>query len=435
METIFDPSLPYAWQTSEVPGTLALSTLMSINLRLTAFDPKRTHSKSFRYTQWMIFEPTRHIPVERSPWNPLSAAAYIEETFERTERAVAIASPDQTRLPLYDGIAGVGWAQHRLHKMGFGDMTVDYLPLVEQAREKQAKNLRDHDAVSKALLVGELGFRLTEHNLAPDDHLLVSLVRVIEANEYNPACELLSGSPGSILVACSLIDDVPSLQSFIRRAVDQLEAQLCFSTLGDYRVWMTRAPSGRFYDLLGMAHGFAGNSLSIIRAFPYLSDAAVSNWAETITRTFKRTASREGNLANWPVGIDGKFLVQQCHGAPGIICCVGELMNRGDDEFDRLILDAGELIWQAGALEKGSNFCHGTAGNGYAFLKLFRATEDQLWLDRARAFAVTAISQSKEARKKEGSGQPSLWTGDLGLCFYLESCIEQTAAIPTLDYF
>lgn len=193
----------------------------------------------------------------------------------------------------------------------------NYLPLIEQAREKQADNLRDHETAKEALLVGELGFRLTEHNLAPDDHSLVSLVRVIEANEYNPACELLSGSPGSILVACSLSDAVPSLQSFIRRAVDQLEAQLFFSVLGDYRVWMTRAPSGRFYDLLGMAHGFAGNSLSIIRAFPYLSDSAVSNWVEIITRTIKHTASREGSLANWPVGIGGKFLVQQCHGARG----------------------------------------------------------------------------------------------------------------------
>lgn len=110
-------------------------------------------------------------------------------------------------------------------------------------------------------------------------------------------------------------------------------------------------------------------------------------------------------------------------------------MNRGDHEFDQLMLDAGELIWRAGALEKGSNFCHGTAGNGYALLKLFRATEDQLWLDRAHAFAMTGISQSREARNRADSWLPSLWTGDLGLCFYLKSCMEETAAIPTLDYF
>jgi hypothetical protein len=31
----------------------------------------------------------------------------------------------------------------------------------------------------------------------------------------------------------------------------------------------------------------------------------------------------------------------------------------------------GELTWRAGPLAKGANLCHGTAGNGYAFLALF----------------------------------------------------------------
>jgi hypothetical protein len=36
----------------------------------------------------------------------------------------------------------------------------------------------------------------------------------------------------------------------------------------------------------------------------------------------------------------------------------------------------GELTWNAGALAKGSNLCDGAAGNGYAFLKLYRRTRD-----------------------------------------------------------
>ena len=50
---------------------------------------------------------------------------------------------------------------------------------------------------------------------------------------------------------------------------------------------------------------------------------------------------------------------------------------------------------------KGSNLCHGTGGNGYAFLKLHRRTGDPVWLERARAFAMTAIAQCRETARDE----------------------------------
>jgi len=37
--------------------------------------------------------------------------------------------------------------------------------------------------------------------------------------------------------------------------------------------------------------------------------------------------------------------------------------------------------------EKGAGICHGTAGNGYALLKTFERTGDELWLERARALS------------------------------------------------
>jgi len=41
-----------------------------------------------------------------------------------------------------------------------------------------------------------------------------------------------------------------------------------------------------------------------------------------------------------------------------------------------------------------TGLCHGTGGNGYAFLKLYRRTGDAQWLDRARAFAMRGIEQT-----------------------------------------
>ena len=95
----------------------------------------------------------------------------------------------------------------------------------------------------------------------------------------------------------------------------------------------------------------------------------------------------------------------------------------------------GELTWQAGPLAKGAGLCHGTAGNGYAFLKLLKRTGNELWLERAQAFAMRAIEQIEQATATYGRGRYTLWTGDLGTALYLHSCLTATAAFPTLDHF
>jgi Lanthionine synthetase C-like protein len=106
-----------------------------------------------------------------------------------------------------------------------------------------------------------------------------------------------------------------------------------------------------------------------------------------------------------------------------------------DPELDALLLDAGRFIWAAGPLNKGSNLCHGTGGNGYAFLKLYRRTSDPVWLDRARQFAVTAVVQYRGSQLVVGRGRYSFWTGDVGLAIYLSDCIIGEPRFPTNDVF
>jgi Lanthionine synthetase C-like protein len=101
--------------------------------------------------------------------------------------------------------------------------------------------------------------------------------------------------------------------------------------------------------------------------------------------------------------------------------------------LEALLLRGGELIWNAGPLVKGSNLCHGTAGNGYAFLKLHKRTGDPVWLERARAFAMAAIVQVGGARAAFGRGRYSLWTGDAGLAVYLWHCIGGEPQFPIID--
>ena len=101
--------------------------------------------------------------------------------------------------------------------------------------------------------------------------------------------------------------------------------------------------------------------------------------------------------------------------------------------MDDMLLAGGEAVWIAGPLSKGHGLCHGTAGNGYAFLKLFKRTGNSLWLDRARAFAMHAITQRDAMQQQYGVGRYNLWNGDLGLAVYLWHCIAEKDGLPALD--
>ncbi len=96
---------------------------------------------------------------------------------------------------------------------------------------------------------------------------------------------------------------------------------------------------------------------------------------------------------------------------------------------------AGRFAWAAGPLTKGPGLCQGTGGNGYAFLKLHRRTNDPVWLDRGRQFAMTAIVQHRGARSVAGRGRYTLWTGDVGVAIFLWDCITGDPRFPTIDVF
>jgi len=149
-----------------------------------------------------------------------------------------------------------------------------------------------------------------------------------------------------------------------------------------------------------------------------------------------RSAVVEDALANWPpaegrdlVSEDGEIRVQWCAGAPGIVSSAAAYLD------EELLLAGAELVWRAGppGMEKGPCICHGTAGNGYAFLKAFERTRDERWLERARRFAAHALGQVKRGRARRGRGRYSLWTGDLGVALYATDCIEPRSAYPVLE--
>ena len=145
-----------------------------------------------------------------------------------------------------------------------------------------------------------------------------------------------------------------------------------------------------------------------------------------VVETLERTALREGNLVNWLPKLDSPadtIRVQWCHGAPGIVCALAGAPAH--HALDAILLSAGELTWEAGPLRKGPGLCHGTAGNGWAFLKLLKRTRDRKWLERARRFAMHAIEQR--------NGERGLLSGDIGVALYVRACVEVDDRWPLLD--
>jgi Lanthionine synthetase C-like protein len=274
---------------------------------------------------------------------------------------------------------------------------------------------------------------------------------LIEGNIQHPARELMWGSPGTLLAALFMHQQTGQerFAELFRRTAAVLSSQLEWSEAYGCRYW-TQQLYGQVSTYMDAVHGFAGTALPLIRGRHLLAADDWARWQECIATSVRRSATleeaedRETAHVNWIPWLvldasqrerwnaQPRWLVQYCHGSPGFVINLADFPGA---ELDALLLGAGETTWAAGPLKKGSNLCHGTGGNGYAFLKLYRRTGDARWLQRARAFAMHGIRQTEAQAAQYGRMRYSLWTGDAGFAVYLWDCIRGTAAFPTLDVF
>jgi hypothetical protein len=171
---------------------------------------------------------------------------------------------------------------------------------------------------------------------------------------------------------------------------------------------------------------------ALLRGASLLDPDVIAGVEAAAIETATTLVLREDGLANWPTAADAYWAeefpirVQWCHGAPGVVTSLAGLS--GDEAFDALLTEAGELAWRAGPLRKGAGLCHGTAGNGCAFLALHARTGEERWRERARAFAMHAIEQVER-----GEPRFSLWTGDVGVACYLQACLDGWEGMPAID--
>jgi hypothetical protein len=371
-----------------------------------------------------LWDPARHEALAAADWSEAGARAAIASIVSDVDAAFDPETlwplhpedededtpPGSVLRGMYLGAAGM---VHGLRRLGGSSLD---LPAIARGLE----GIADDEEGPHSLFLGTAGILLVAGGSAD---LVAS---AIASNQEHPANELILGAPGTMLAARAMFD----------RTGEERFADLWRASA---RTLLERQePDGLWTQILwddpmrctGAAHGFAGNVRALLGEREWLDEAR----AVAITRAL---AIQHDGLANWPPLPTGSRRgdaprVQWCHGAPGVITSLATIAP-DDADHTALLVAGGELTWHAGPIGGNAGLCHGTSGNGFAFLTLFTRTGDALWLDRARAFAMHAVEQVTRLRESTGRGRYSLFTGDIGAALLAASCLSLDSRFPGID--
>jgi Lanthionine synthetase C-like protein len=401
----------------------------------------------------VLHDPVRHEPLTDQEWDEKRVAAAVARVVADADEAYGEAaghwplheldSGDEdddwagVAYGVYLGAAGMLWALDRLTGAGLASTAIDLPAAAARLHERYRARCHAPDEPMPGIWSGEAGVLLVAELLVPDAARAENLLAVVRSNPRNPTRDVFWGAPGTMLAASEMLartGDSRWADAWRESAEAVLASWEADDEVG-CRLW-TQVIDERSTRYLGAAHGFAGNVASLLQGLDLLPDPIRNEIVVSATRTVVATPSVEDGRANWPVSAGGVLdgpqgvRTQWCHGAPGMISSIAGLP--ADPELEAILLAGGELTWHAGPLAKGAGLCHGTAGNGLAFLALFARTGDDVWLSRARAFAMHALEQVDRQRQRYGAGRFGLWTGDIGAALYATQCIAGDPAVPAL---
>lgn len=401
----------------------------------------------------MLFDPVRHELLTTTLWHKDAVQAEIAAIIADIEQALLPAACWPThpldaesyprpgpKWSAYAGAAGTIHALQILRRYGYNAR--DLSGLIETVY--QSFLLQPDVAVEPGLQIGELGILMPALLAQPEDQQLAQRVmRCMQATIELPLYEITSGQTGMMHAALALFRKMADRRwsdIYVKGAKSLMDNWQHDADTGEW-LWQSQVfgPKRHYY---GACHGVTGNANILLQGADLLPDGYVELVMKRTIATLNISAKQDAGLTNWPLctkpNID-KLLVQWCHGAAGMVTAMARTPKIDSEEskqLDQLLAKTGELVWQAGPLVKGSNICHGTAGNGYAFLYLYQRWGNPVWLDRARKFAMHAIEQCQTDRLRYQQGRYTLWTGDAGLAIFLYHCLHpETVAIPGLDLF
>ena len=394
----------------------------------------------------MLFTPARHEPVTDRGFTEAaarraiarigaSAADELDAADGRWPLDAEDALDDEAHpeSSLYCGAAGIYWALGELADAGYDVPDVVSRDRVEALEARLVERPDDPDGIG-GVWGGIPGVLAVAEHRWPDAERRDRLAAFARESLASPTLEVMNGHPGHMELAAQLHarTSEPRWAEIWRAGAARLLAEWTLDEELDAWLWTQQLGEYRPRSL-GAAHGLVGNVHALLR-FP---DVRADVEARTVA-TMSRLAVVKDGHANWPPGADepfesrGRIRVQWCHGSPGVLISLWDVA-RDDDDWSELLLAAGRLVWDAGPLRDAPGLCHGTAGNAYALLALWRRTGDDEWLERARAFAWHAALQAERRAARTGRGWHSLYTGDEGVALCLAACVAGDARFPVSE--
>ena len=280
-------------------------------------------------TATALFDPAVHEPPIDEAWDEARIRASIRAIVGDAEDTFADGWPthpldsdgpeDDVRRfrTIYLGGAGVIQALAALQHRELVELRRDYVSYLEQPYVPDFPD-DDHE---RSLWMGDTGIRLVLQRLAPSAENADRLETLIRGNVRDERCEIMWGSPGTMLAAAALHELTGEARwlELWHESADWLRAQWD----PEAELW-TRRLYGRVDQYVGPAHGFAGCVLALAAH----ADDELHQRAAAGTR---RYVVEQDGLANWlPTASDetlqnsrGEIRVQWCHGAPGMVASCG----------------------------------------------------------------------------------------------------------------
>ena len=395
-----------------------------------------------------LYPVDKHCALRDEAWSEIKVSSGIREILEHSVGSFApdglwprhpLDGDDPVRTGMYFGAGGVFWGVSFLGREGWIEEPAGWFDAsLDELVRRNVEERRDLDMdSSRSYLFGDIPLLMLRFQHRPADELADELFVRLEQALQGPVQELMWGRAGCMLAVRHLHEATGQArwQSLYRSQAQRLVAD-ARPVAGVGYHWLSvrrdRAHSG-----LGAVHGFAGNVVALLRGSSCLGDAERAFLLERVPETLLATVLRDAGRANWPhsTGSERPIRLYHCHGAPGIVTSLATFPVGVSPALDEALIAAGQLVIDAGALRKGPSLCHGTAGNGFALLKLYQRTGDTRWLEAARRFAMHALWQVERSRELFAQGRHSLWTGDIGVALFLNECLRGSARFPTIDVF
>ncbi|XP_058448676.1 lanC-like protein 3 homolog [Malaya genurostris] len=382
--------------------------------------------------------------------------SYVDKILLETKKANY-----KLRDDLYVGEAGIAFMFWKLSR--FDEFKHSYPCLehasyyIQRAKEiSRSKNKSTNDASRIAFLCGHSGISAVSAVISKDigdstkfSHDIEKFLTghtVCKSNDYD-ADEILVGRAGYLSGAYWLnqvLSEKPIKNDIIEDVCDKLIKR------GREYSRSKRCPLPLMYeyhdsDYLGAAHGLCSILHMLLESpwFVRTTNGVFNNISktklqdvQTAVEYFLGIQDDDGNFPTRLFNLNKK-LIHWCHGCPGAVYLLAKAyLIFKEDKYLLACRKSCQAIWCQGLLRKGPGICHGIAGNGYAFLLMYRLTQERKFFYMAAKFMEFLTTDQFLNGARTPDRPFSLYEGLAGtVCFLIDLLQPASAYFPFMDVF